>query len=602
MGNMNETKQKQKQVYIVGLEATNYKNMRAVVLTPDLLSQKLIMVKGEIGAGKSSVLELVSMPLSGFDGIHKENLVNGFIDEIQISDGDLKIFLGAKMGQVTRGENAGSQKFESLMYCKDANGKHYQPIIDGKAATAATYAKEITTDLIFSLPDLFSSNATTHRKLLEKLFSEELSKLGVEKVVEKINKAKLVRDNRRSICDASGSFLETFKAEGWSEEDLRKLTPVDLEAMQKEIIALEVEKGSAKTSVDDKNELAKNAAQAIKDKALQKIKDDAAGVVGKIRALTGKKKADYAEASAKFNEYSENIKAVTEQLNSATDSIDKCSFLNEEEKLNLIGSISDRLTSYVLLRSKENPIAPVLPLLIEISEDGKPIIPEKYDEEYAPLVSERNELLKKYAELSAEELVYKKVDPTDTTEIDKKIEAANTKKSAGERTNRICERFGQWTSWMESKAEYESLVSELRRLYALINTGVEGLVISPVEAGNGVNIWLQYSGNYNKEFFGNKDGELRFLYDYSETQRGIIGIMLQAARLDLKEKCLRLCVVDSIPLTKIGIEVLGQLCEERNVQLITSYTDDSYDLDNLDDGEVIVENGSVFFNSIQNAK
>ena len=594
---MEETKQKQKQVYIVGLEATNYKNMRAVVLTPDLLSQKLIMVKGEIGAGKSSVLELVSMPLSGFDGIHKENLVNGFIDEIQISDGDLKIFLGAKMGQVTRGENAGTQKFESLMYCKDNTGKHYQPIIAGKPATAATYAKEITTDLIFSLPDLFSSNATTHRKLLEKLFSEELGKLGVEKVVEKINKAKLVRDNRRSICDASGSFLETFKAEGWSEEDLQKLTPVDLEAMQKEIIALEVKKGSAKTSVDDKNELAKNAAQAIKDKALQKIKDDAVGVVGKIRVLTEKKRADYATAKTVFDEIDAELRYAADEIVSIGAEIQSATFLSEDDKKELKAPIQEKYVSFLEKERYKNVTVPVLPLLIEISEDGKPIIPEKYDEEYAPLVSERNELLKKYAELSAEELVYKKVDPTDTTEVDKKIEAANIKKSAGERTNRICERFGQWTSWMESKAEYESLVSELRRLYALINTGVEGLIISPIEAGNGVNIWLQYSGNYNKEFFGNKDGELRFLYDYSETQRGIIGIMLQAARLDLKEKCLRLCVVDSIPLTKIGIEVLGQLCEERNVQLITSYTDDSYDLDNLDDGEVIVENGSVFFNN-----
>lgn len=599
---MTKEKIEQKQVYIVGLEATNYKNMRAVVLTPDLLSQKLIMVKGEIGAGKSSVLELVSMPLSGFDGIHKENLVNGFIDEIQISDGDLKIFLGAKMGQVARGENAGSQKFESLMYCKDNTGKHYQPIIDGKAATAATYAKEITTDLIFSLPDLFSSNATTHRKLLEKLFSEELGKLGVEKVVEKINKAKLVRDNRRSICDASGSFLETFKAEGWSEEDLQKLTPVDLEAMQKEIIALEVEKGSAKTSVDDKNELAKNAAQAVRDKALQKIKDDAVGVVGKIRVLTEKKRLDYTTAKTSFEEIDAELNCSADEIVSIGSEIQSATFLSDDDKKELKVAIQEKYVSFLGKERYKNVIEPVLPILIEIAEDGKPIIPEKYDEEYAPLVSERNELLKKYAELSAEELVYKKVDPTDTTEVDKKIEAANIKKSAGERTNRICERFGQWTSWMESKAEYESLVSELRRLYALINTGVEGLIISPIEAGNGVNIWLQYSGNYNKEFFGNKDGELRFLYDYSETQRGIIGIMLQAARLDLKEKCLRLCVVDSIPLTKIGIEVLSQLCEERNVQLITSYTDDSYDLDNLDDGEVIVENGSVFFNSVQNAK
>ena len=75
----------------------------------------------------------------------------------------------------------------------------------------------------------------------------------------------------------------------------------------------------------------------------------------------------------------------------------------------------------------------------------------------------------------------------------------------------------------------------------------------------------------------------------------MIGVMLQAARLDLKDKCLRLCVLDSVPLTRLGVEVMTKICDEKDVQLITSYTDDHYDLENLEDNEIVVENGGVFF-------
>lgn len=49
------------------------------------------------------------------------------------------------------------------------DGKPFQPIIDGRAATAADYSKMLTTELVFNMPMLFSSNATEHRKLMKKL-------------------------------------------------------------------------------------------------------------------------------------------------------------------------------------------------------------------------------------------------------------------------------------------------------------------------------------------------------------------------------------------------------------------------------------------------
>jgi hypothetical protein len=85
------------------------------------------------------------------------------------------------------------------------------------------------------------------------------------------------------------------------------------------------------------------------------------------------------------------------------------------------------------------------------------------------------------------------------------------------------------------------------------------------------------------------------MFQYSSFQRSAIGVMLQAARLNLKPKALRLAIVDDVAFTSKGLAVLARLCSDLNIQLITSKTAD-YDKKNIGDGEIIVENGEVFFN------
>lgn len=585
----------QKQITLIGLRVDNYRILKSVLLTPDVLSQRVTRVTGDIGQGKSTLLDALKIGLNGTDAIaKKDGLEKGFVAEVQLMDGEHKLFMGAKVTEYQRGENKGEPKFETYLYEKDPDGKPFQPIIDGRAATAADYSKMLTTELVFNMPMLFSSNATEHRKLIEKLFADELSKLGVASVVEKINSSRAVRDNRRSICDANGSFLDSFKEEGWGLEDLQALSSVDVKTLSEKITALEVEKGVAKTSVEDKNKLAESKAQEEKTAQLQKIKDDAAKVVGKIRVVTEKLSSDFDKLDKEYNEKLESYTKQRELSLSVIESINNLGFLTTGNKSIILSHIEDGFKRWEE-SNKVPEIAPVLPILIQIDEMGIPVIPENPDKAYSELITERTELLKKYQELHATPLTFPTIALGDTTEIDEKIKKATSTRDAGLTTNRIYERFGQWNNWMEAKAEYEGYVNELRRLYAGINTGVEGLVITPIESGKSVEIWLQYDGAYNPEFFGNDKRELRWLFDYSETQRAMIGVMLQAARLDLKDKCLRLCVLDSVPLTRLGVEVMTKICDEKDVQLITSYADDHYDLENLEDNEIVVENGCVFF-------
>jgi hypothetical protein len=65
--------------------------------------------------------------------------------------------------------------------------------------------------------------------------------------------------------------------------------------------------------------------------------------------------------------------------------------------------------------------------------------------------------------------------------------------------------------------------------------------------------------------------------------------------LDLKSRAMRLALLDDVPMTAKGIEVLRRIVEEKDLYLWTTNTTDQYDTENPKDGEIIVEGGEVFF-------
>lgn len=591
----------QQQIKLLSFRAENHRIIKCIALTPDLLSQRLIQVTGNIGEGKSSLLEMLQTALSGSDAIKKkEALEKGYLAEVQLMDGDIKLYAGAKVTEFQRGEKAGEPKFEIFLYSKDESGKPYVPVIGGHKVTAGDYTKMLTTELTFSMPMLFTANQTDHRKLLEKLFAEELNKLDVEKIVREIEQAKRIRDNKRALCDANGAFMETFRDEGWKKEDLELLKPIDMEALNSQILELQVNRGSLIKNVEQANELAKTKAQQAKDTTLSGIKERAQVNAEAIREITNRKVAAYDKALADYKASVASRDEGFEYLSNAKHALDICNFIPEAT----VNEIKERLCNKFSEWEKSLDIGelPTVPVLVGFSSDGKPNIDwkkEDYDSEYGELLKERSYLLALYQEVYDRELEYKKQDAgnIDTSEFDKKIEQLTVRKSGAEVNNKIYNRYMLWKDWIEAKAIYEARVDELRRLYASISTGVPGMHIVPTETKNGnVEIWMKYNAEYDPEFFGNPEKEMRYLFDYSASQRGVIGVILQAARLDLKPKALRLCILDDIPFTNKGISVLTRLCEDRNIQLITSRTDDRYDKDKLTDSEIIIEGGECFFN------
>lgn len=588
----------QQQVHILGLRAQGYKSIQAVTLQPDIFAGKLVKVVGEIGNGKSSLLELLQIALSGSDAIAKKDaLKTGFLSEVQILDGEHKLFMGVRVRDIERGESKGQPKFETFLFEKDKDGKPYTPVIDGRKATASDYMEMLHTDITFNMPVLFTNNQTEHRKLLEKLFESELQKLGVEEVVKRIEEAKKRQDNTRAICEANGAFKSTFEEEGWATETLATLQKVDIESVRQQITYKEIEKDRIIRNSENGKQLAEQKAQNERDVLLRGIQDKVQAVTEQIRELNEKKMAAYAklkEVSDKWQKDFEDLqfswRHVDDQINSFP--------IEDVAKTAVKNIVSGQKSKQILALGAEPPV-PEEPKTVAIL-GGIPKISDidDYGADYVPLIESRLTLLDEYKELQLLPLTVIAITEPDVSSIDTKITELKTRRDSADKNNQLVARFGYWNTWIEAKGMYEKEIDVLRKLYGKVNTGVNGLIISPELTDTGrIQIWLKYNGAYDAEFFGNTVAENRYLFEYSAFQRSIIGLLLQASRLDMKDKVLRMAFVDDISVTKKSIEMIERVCGEFDLKLWTSYAKDDYDLGNIPDGEIIVEGGQIFFNS-----
>ena len=566
--------EKQRQVKLIGVRVENQGIIKAAELTPDLLNKRLVTITGETGNGKSTLIDLIKTSISGSEAIKKKDILEkGYLAEAQLSDGDIKLFVGARVIEYQRGVNKGEPKFEVFLYAKDENGKQYQPIIDGVACTSSDYVKMLTTELTFSMPDLHSENQTTHRNLIEKLFKPELEALGADEVVERILKAKKIRDNARAIVQANGAFMSVFEEEGWDENKLSKLQAIDVKTIEDTILAKKLEKDRLENGGNDAYELAKAKIDKERSDALQKIKDEGLGIKEQIRVDNEAKDKAYQEALNIYN-------AVL------------------EKKYNLVSDCLDLRNRASEVLGNSDAFQKVQEIVIAYQDEWvknhNPIEPKQASPDQA-LAEALQSSYARYKTLSDSSLNYPEKGVADTTELSKEIQELEVKKEAVEKTNAVYTRYQYWLSWVEAKGIYEKEIDTLRKLYASIDCGVKGMNIVPRETDSGkIEVWVMYDGQYDSEYFSNLNNEMRFMFQYSSFQRTIIGLMLQAARLNLKDKALRLAFVDDVAFTTRDLDVLSDISEKLELNLIVAWTHE-VEKDTLLEGQVMVEGGEVFF-------
>lgn len=575
-------KKKQKTVELISFELKDYRIIRAVKLDFDKWqNENILEIVGDMGNGKSSLLEGLAMATTGTDHIKDKDLLElGFKSEVQLADGEHNLFLGVKVSEISRGERKGNPKFETYIYEKDKEGKlTSNPIIDGVKATAKEYTKLLSTALTFKMADMFDKSQSTHRKLIEELFSKELSELGVEDILANIKSLKIERDDARHERDRAAATMTAFNEKGLDEAKLDKIVAIPIPAIENKIKELEIKKGVLANSSDKDKEL-----------KLSEIANKGRAITDKIREFNEVKQKTFNEAKDKYDNLAHAYKTSREGLDFFISYLDDKnggmpnSIYSDLEntKIKWNGMVDTENEDFLSLTE------PTPPEIIEIIQ-GKPDTKGDVPPDYTALIENYKVISQEYITIKNEE-----EKPLDTSEIDLEILKADAELKVAEDTNDIVKQYSLWCEWIKADGLYQKEQDVLRKLYTKINTGVYGLIIAPdFTESNKIEIWLEYNGIHDVELFKNKSKKHRRLHEYSKSQGSIIGVLLQAARLDKKDKALRLVVLDDATQTKAGKNLLGSLCKEKNLKLVIAKTSDEYDVNKLTDGTIVIENGEI---------
>ena len=594
----------QKQVKIINVTAANFGIFKAVELDLTKFKNGVIALKGQAGQGKSTIQNAIKVSTQGRATLaDADQYGNDFVLETQLLDGDRKIFVGAsnKDGKITY-----------KLYEKDSAGKKVSnPIIDGVKATPAKYMDLISTELTFGIRRFLSDDNTTQKKFMFELFRPELEKMGVifdkknagyeKSILGELDALTITRDNLRAQCTHRGAFATDFERDGHKLESVGAMEKIDVVGMDQERTDLLVQKGQAEGNANAEHEKAK---AAIAEKG-QKI-------VADCRAINERLMSDYEEAKNGYDFTFDKKKHDDEQLNKALVLLEDCHFL-ADHMVNVGSDFNAKfLNHYAFTENLKEPADPTtIPIV-----DGKmrPVPNFAYPVDYAEVTKDYISLAQEFQALKAPE--------HKPEEFDQKISALVLKIENAKVNNDYVERYQINREWVEAAALVNQKRNELAKLYAGVDTGVNGLKMKPFFEEDGkMDIKTVYDGSYDYGFFkpqikklrdkfndttsasekeslgiemNNLTEEQRLLVSYSSTQKPLIGILLQVARLKTKEKVLPYVFLDDVPMDKNSRSLITRIADENKLTIITSITGD-FQKDKLTENELLIEGGEVFF-------
>lgn len=571
----------QKEVKIIGLSVIQqFGVLKATELKFDA-KNKLYPIKGEVGAGKTTLNKAMRLTTQGSDTLIDKNLYGGEVEMVtQLLDGEREIFVGCKKKE----DDTGLTYF---LYELDEKGKKVQnPVIDGIKATPAAYLKELQTALTWRLNELTSENPTVQRNLLLELYKSELEKKGVVfnknspnyvgGIIDQIEKAKEQRNYLDMKRKEKGGIADDLKKKGIETE--ARLEPVDIQKIESELLE---QKTKRKTAIDNPKE--------AKEKSLLELKNKGLEINNKLRQLNEKIKEEN-KPLVKFNE---NLKSFNELSIDSLIAVEKeIKFLTKDEQVTFgfVESIKDAMYKAEPKELKKE---------LQFKEETGSCISKAEDFEDEEIKKALQEYLKVAQDYSA----INKQEPkeVDTKKFDDKISELETSLKHKKEYNKDVEAVNSLHDWREQNAKVLDLNKQFFMLLEGIDTGVEGLHIAPEydiipngdKVARGNDIYLMYDGSYDPKYFSNENKELRKLSAYSDTQKPMICLLIQKYLLSKKPKILPYLWIDQVPIDKKTKALLDKMSEELGLWLFVNWTGD-FDKESLKDGEILIENGEIF--------
>lgn len=568
----------QKKVKIIGLKINEQQGILQSCQLKFDEKNHLIAVKGEVGAGKTTLQKSLQLGTLGSDVLKDDKQLYGSInEEIQLLDGDHKIFIGCKSTE------KGSLDF--VLYQKDEQGKVIKnPVIDGVKCTPATYLKNLQTALTWRMDELMSENVSVQKKLLLELYKSELASLGVvfdkksdeykESILGKIELAENERSQKEFERKSIGGFANQLQSLGIDVDDVKSYPE------RIDVSDLEKKKNSLSYEIENIDK--------VKDQKLQELKNFADSIKNDLKEQNQSIKERNSEREKEFEkkkeQYSQNVHTLNGiKIDLGTLVIEKCVKKEDADK------ISKKLDEIFV-----NPGATCEQLepVVEFNEKDQ-VVTKLKDWKGFVLVKS---LLEKHEAVVKDYLTQMKAPQGDTTSLEKELETIVQKLSEAKATNKICDQIAAFEAWRDANNLVFQLRNEYASMLSSIDTGVEGLKISVDKEESGkLDIYLTYDGTFDPGYFNNISKEQRKLSSYSGTQKPMICLLLQNYLLNKLPKAMRYLWIDNVPIdnkTKLLLEKMGH---DLDVTVIVNITGD-FTKESLTNGEILIEGGQVFFN------
>jgi len=580
----------QKQVKIIGFSINEqFGALKATNLTFDT-ENRLTFIKGEVGAGKTTMNRGLRLVTQGSEVLEDKSLYGDNIDlAIQLLDGETSVYIGCK--------SKPDGGLDYVLYTIDAQGKKIKtPVIDGVKATPAAYLKRLQTALTWRLPELTSENSVTQRNILLELYRPELEARGVifDKshpnyvggIIDKIEKAKQRRDYLDGKRKEVGGIADDLSKKGI--DYTNRLTTKDLAKIVTDIAGVNAEITLASTSGKQQRE-----------SKLNSLKAEGLEAGNRIRVENDKIK----EYNSKVRQNLENWQKEYDKTVSDVQDV-----INALGKLNFAEGVFDMFVHHLRNDSTIYPVAPEKTELPEVQYNVKQQVissPEDFDFlEDKTLMNEISiyrEIASKYTEVSNQP-----DNVVDTTELQNKLKTLQMSEASIREHNEIAIAVNAFHDWRESNDEVKDIKKDYFMKLTEINTGVEGLFISPefiVDAtGEKIakdnDIYLMYDGSYDPEYFHNPKKELRKLSSYSDTQKPMIVLLVQRFLLSKKSKALPYLWIDQVPIDNKTRLLLDRMADELDLWLFVNWTGD-FEKSALESNEILIEGGEIFFQEIE---
>ncbi len=548
---------------------------RSIVPTDATLLERtgLVVINGQSGAGKSSLIEIMRLATQGKSGLRD----NAFIRE---GENECEIILKIADVEDPKGlsfylcANAKATGEVDYKFKIDVDGKLKtikEPIQGLGAITPTKMMSMMSTTLTHGASEFMSESEKVVTEFIFKTFPE-VSEIA-KPIQAEIDQAVLDRDRITERQTAIGAFNNKL-------EGLVKPMRVDENEILTRRGLLIQELADAKAE-DKSAESNKEQRLETRKSELENIKLKADSVKQQIASLEEKALREHLE---KRNELVNELDKMTSKVEEF-DNIMEYFQIEDSQFLPIKRIISQKIAEQNGIASEWGDTPAVTPEATELSNQL-----EVLRAEYSAKAKEINAIIAETPETLESK----------APAVQLKLDAIDAEMERAKETNALWEKFDVLQQHTEAHQRVLDLRAKRNKLYESIDTGVKGLTIQLTDE-DGKKLGFFYNGVKDPEYFGNPEKHSRALTSYSQTQKTFVAMMLALSLMNKKAYPLNAIFIDNTGMDKRIYKMFDDFAKAKGLLIFMTQTNDKA-IGELNAGEILISDGEVIVKQFEEEK